>query len=82
MVSISFIPAISSCYPQQGVASNENLMGNNNMQNLFMRQQAARGQHQGLGSRYTLIDINTKWQGVVQKLRGQDEVGRWSVKCP
>ena len=21
------------------------------------------------------------WQGVIQKLRGQDEVGRWSVKC-
>ena len=20
--------------------------------------------------------------GVIQKLRGQDEVGRWSVKCP
>ena len=21
-------------------------------------------------------------QGVIQKLRGQDEVGRWSVQCP
>jgi len=41
----SFLFSISSCYPQQGVASNDNLGGSNNINNLYMRQQPARGHH-------------------------------------
>ena len=45
MLLFLFIAAISSCYPQQGVASNDNLGGSNNINNLYMRQQPARGHH-------------------------------------
>ena len=30
----------------------------------------------------TLVVLDLTTLGVVHKLRGQDEVGRWSIKCP
>ena len=46
-------------------------------------------QHLGYSQSRSTENIQKKWSfkyayrlGAIQKLRGQDEVGRWSVKCP